>query len=44
MQKRSKLVNKTSKKDKLEELKELYDSNLISKEEYLESRKKILEK
>lgn len=42
--KRSKLVNKTSKKDKFEELKELYDSNLISKEEYLESRKKILEK
>lgn len=40
--KKNKMVNKTSKKDKLEELKELYDEKLISKEEYLESRKKIL--
>lgn len=40
--KKNKMVNKTSKKDKLAELKELYDEKLISKEEYLESRKKIL--
>lgn len=40
--KKNKMVNKTSKKDKLQELKELYDEKLISKEEYLESRKKIL--
>ena len=41
--KKNKMVNNNSKKAKLEELKELYDDNIISEEEYLESRKKILE-
>lgn len=41
--KKNKMVNNNSKKAKLEELKELYDDNIISKDEYLESRKKILE-
>ncbi len=41
--KKNKMVNNNSKKAKLEELKELYDDNIISEDEYLESRKKILE-
>ena len=36
------IETKTSKKDKLNELKELLDEELISNEEYEESRKKIL--
>ena len=41
--KKNKMVNNNSQKAKLEELKELYDDNIIREEEYLESRKKILE-